>query len=1074
LERPILTQILNTENVQKPKRRRSSWVPYAFIVPFFVVLLLFGIVPLLFSLWVSFNEWGAGAQLDRMRWTGLWTYHYTLEDKYFIPALLRTVRVALFTALPQHLIALPLAYVLHMAFKRLQGVLGTVLFLPYMTSSVAAAGVLGSFFAFGWQFIDWGFSLLGQLPWVGQFIPDANSYFQEASTAFSSLYSTVGWNVLLYLMILNVIPRSVYEAAQLDGAGFWRMFRSISLPLMRPMIFVAFVMSFLKGIQNPGNDWGAGFNQASGDLPTYILHEGFWNSDMGLASEMTVVFFLGLIGVVLVIYALIGRNFSNFETSALTESDQSAIHFPLPSRLALKLVLALSVVASILPVIMVLLNATRSSPASNIDFSAGDALSYNLETLLNDVPTFWQNMWNSVYICTLAAVGVIASSSLAGYAFSFLEFKGRAKMYSVVVGMMLFPSLLNAIPTVMVMVVLDWTNQARAVWVPATASAFGVFLVRQFLTASVPNSLLEAARMDGASEFKIFWSIVLPLARPVLATLGLLTFVTVWNNYSGVLAILRDPETHIAIQAMNNPKLSSAAQTIGIAIATIPALLLFLISAGQIAKGMNITSDVKFNWRTLFARLRLNKNTEIKEVKEIQEITEVAGITTITTITTITKSTEVKAVVPSSALSGADGLRALACLMVIFHHLAQRLNGNEQPEWIKSIQAFIMQGSVGVSAFFVLSGMLLAIPFWKAYLEGKPFPNLLEFTKRRMLRIAPGFYASLVISVLLTAYFVPDAQAIWTRLVAGLTFTSALNHVTFFPADLNGPLWSIGFEVICYALMPLGMAAMFALYAKHSDSDTRSSFRTGLLFWFGILAVVLIAHQLIIKDLIPDSVNRGWEFGLIGGAKSWMPNYNAIGMFGHYILGVMAAGVIVKLRSREQLAKWGFDLLALAALVGMIALLWTTRFNAGAFFSLGNQPYFYPAFPLLIAIMLATLPFSRVLGRLFDNPFARYTAKLSFGLYIWHFLILEIIRLTYNPAFVYFGISTPTEHLTISITALVLAYITAAMSYRFIEEPFLRQNAVTRAKLRQKQEAKEVKEEPEVAAPAVLAEAPSA
>ena len=1011
-----MTNTLKIGMPTTPKRRfRSSWIPYAFILPFFVVLLAFGIAPLLFSLWVSFNDWSAGAQIDRMRWVGLWSYHYTLDDEYFLPALLRTVRVALFTALPQHLIALPLSYVLHMAFKRLQGVLGTVLFLPYISSSIAAAGVLGSFFTFGWQFVDWGLNLLGQLPWVGSFMPNAGQYTQEAQTAFSNLYSNVGWNVLLYLMILNIIPRSVYEAAQLDGAGFWRMFRSVSLPLMRPMIFVAFTMSFLKGIQNPANTWSSPFfDRETTDLPTYILHEGFMNADMGLASGMTVVFFLGLIGVILVIYALIGRNFTNFETSSLTESDQSAINFPLGSRLALKLVLALSVIASILPLVMILLNATRSSPTSNIDFSLGESLSYNLETLLTDVPNFWRNMWNSVYICVLAALGVMVSSSLAGYAFSFLEFKGRARMYSIVVGMMLFPSLLNAIPTVLVMVVLDWTNQARAVWVPATASAFGVFLVRQYLTASVPRSLLEAARVDGATEFKIFRSIVLPLARPVLATLGLLTFVTVWNNYSGVLAILRDPETHIVVQAMNSPKLSSAAQTIGIALATLPALFLFALSAAQIARGMNITSTIKFNvklyWRELWVR-----------------------------------SSE-RSLAPTNALSGADGLRALACLMVIFHHLSQRLNGNEQADAVKNIQAFVMSGAVGVSAFFVLSGMLLAIPFWKAFLNGNPFPNLLEFARRRLLRIVPGFYASLLVSVLFTAFFVPDAQAVLTRLLAGLTFTSALHYTTLFPADLNGPLWSIGFEVICYALMPLFMAGMFFLYARGRETGARASFRTGLGFWFGVLILTLITHQLILTDLVPDNVNRGWEFGLVGGAKSWMPNYNAVGMFGHYILGVMVAGVIVKLRSRKQSANWGFDLLALMAFVVMVGFLWTTRFAPGFSFSLGNQPYFYPTFPLLIAILLGTLPFSRVLGRLFDNPFARYTAKLSFGLYIWHYLILELIRLTYRPAYQYFGISSLGELLTISGVALVLAYITAALSYRYIEEPFLKQNAVARAK----------------------------
>ena len=996
--------------------RRSSWIPYAFVAPFFIVLMAFGIVPLLFSLWVSFNDWSAGAQLDRMQWTGLWTYRYTLEDPNFLPALFRTLRTALFTAVPQHLIALPLAFVLHMAFKRLQGVLGTVLFLPYITSSIAAAGVLGSFFYFGWQAIDWGLGLLGQLPFVGPSIPYASGFVQEAQTAFSSLYSTVGWNVLLYLMILNGIPRSVYEAAQLDGAGFWRMFRSIALPLMRPIIFVAFTMSFLRGIQNPNEAWrNVILDQNSTDLPTYILHEGFAHGDMGLASEMTVMFFLGLIGVVLVLYALIGRNFTHLESSAHTESDQSALRFPLGSRLVLKLLLGLSLVATLLPIVMLLLDATRSSPAQGLDLRPGDALEFNLATLLGEIPNFWKTVWNSVYISGLAAIGVMVSSSLAGYAFSFLEFRGRTKLYALVVGMMLFPSLLSAIPTVLVMVVLNWTDQARAVWVPATASAFGVFLVRQYLTAPVPRTLLEAARVDGASEWRIYARLVLPLARPVLVTLALLTFVTVWNNYAGVLAILRDPETHMVIQAMNSPKLSSSSRAVGLALATLPALLVFLLSAGQIARGMNLGGSAlsRLNFKALMFWRRGDAARSSAAV---------------------------------NTLSGADGVRALACLMVIFHHLSQRLDGNAQTDPIKTVQSFIMSGAVGVSAFFVLSGMLLALPFWKAFLEGREFPNLLEFARRRMLRIAPGFYASLLVSVLLTAYFVPDAQAVLTRLLAGLTFTSALHYTTLFPADLNGPLWSIGFEVVCYALMPLFMVAMFALYAKRAGSGARASLRVGLGFWLGVFVLTLVAHQLILTDLEPDAVNRGWDHGLVGGAKYWTPHYNAVGMFGHYILGVLAAGVIVKLRSRRQMPRWGFDALALLAFAAMVGLLWSTRTAPEFSLSIGSQPYFFPAFPLLVALLLATLPFSRLLGLLFDNPFARYTAKLSFGLYIWHYLILELIRLTFNPNFHYFGISSLSEHLTLSAVALALAYLTAALSYRFIEAPFLEQGAVARAK----------------------------
>jgi hypothetical protein len=108
---------------------------------------------------------------------------------------------------------------------------------------------------------------------------------------------------------------------------------------------------------------------------------------------------------------------------------------------------------------------------------------------------------------------------------------------------------------------------------------------------------------------------------------------------------------------------------------------------------------------------------------------------------------------------------------------------------------------------------------------------------------------------------------------------------------------------------------------------------------------------------VPDSVNRGWDHGLIGGAKYWMPNYNAVGMFAHYILGVITAGVIVKLRQQQTRSSWLFDGIALTAFVVMMVFLWTQRYAPDFAFSLGHQPYFYPIFPLLVAIQLSCLPF---------------------------------------------------------------------------------------------------------------------
>lgn len=395
---------------------------------------------------------------------------------------------------------------------------------------------------------------------------------------------------------------------------------------------------------------------------------------------------------------------------------------------------------------------------------------------------------------------------------------------------------------------------------------------------------------------------------------------------------------------------------------------------------------------------------------------------------------------PSSSqthLTGADGLRAIACLMVVFSHLGQRLARDAQVPAVQFIQDFFVKGAYGVSVFFVLSGFLLSIPFWTRYLEQREFPDLGEYVRRRARRIAPGFYASLIVSFIVTMIFVPDVQHAWLRLISALTFTNAFHYITFFPTDLNGPLWSIGFEVVCYVLMPLCMIGMFRF------SRTRSS-GFAWAYWAGVILLVLVVNQLIVTFLVPYSENRGWQYGIIGGAKIWMPGYNPVGMFAQYVLGILAAGFVAGRRSRSQGTSRTFDAVALIAFLMALGILLSLRFlhpespTEPIQNGLQMQPYMYPVFPGLIAVMLATLPFSRVLGRIFDNPFARFTAKVSFGLYIWHYLLLEVVRLTVLPDFKYFGIKDLGTHLIISAACLGVAYALATLSYRFIESPFLR------------------------------------
>ncbi|MEW6193610.1 MAG: carbohydrate ABC transporter permease [Bacteroidota bacterium] len=164
----------------------------------------------------------------------------------------------------------------------------------------------------------------------------------------------------------------------------------------------------------------------------------------------------------------------------------------------------------------------------------------NYIKLFNKIP-FLQYLQNSVFITGVAVIGIVLSSSIVGYAFSCIEWTGRNTLFYVVIATMMLPIQVTMIPIFVIFKEFGWLNTFKPLTVPMFlgGGAFNIFLMRQFFM-SIPKSLLDAARIDGCSEFKIYWKIVLPLAKPALATVAIMTFMFVWNDFLGPLIYLSD------------------------------------------------------------------------------------------------------------------------------------------------------------------------------------------------------------------------------------------------------------------------------------------------------------------------------------------------------------------------------------------------------------------------------------------------------------------------------------------------------------------------------------------------------
>jgi multiple sugar transport system permease protein len=183
----------------------------------------------------------------------------------------------------------------------------------------------------------------------------------------------------------------------------------------------------------------------------------------------------------------------------------------------------------------------------------------------------------------LVSVGVTAISllfnSLAGYAFAKLRFPGRDRIFAILIASLAIPGQIGMLPLFLLMRQMGLVNTYWGVIVPGLASILGIFLVRQFALA-IPDELLDAARIDGAGEFRIFVSVVLPICRPVLATLALLTFMNTWNDFLWPLIVLTDSSMQtlpVALAGLGGEHaLDTELMMAGAVLTVMPVLLVFL------------------------------------------------------------------------------------------------------------------------------------------------------------------------------------------------------------------------------------------------------------------------------------------------------------------------------------------------------------------------------------------------------------------------------------------------------------------------------------------------------------------
>ena len=199
---------------------------------------------------------------------------------------------------------------------------------------------------------------------------------------------------------------------------------------------------------------------------------------------------------------------------------------------------------------------------------------------------------NSFILSTITVISVLFMDSLVGYTFAKLDFKGKKLMFILILSTMMVPTEMLIIPWYLMVNKLQWINSYWSLLFPGLCTAFGIFMMRQFFT-SIPDDLLDAGRIDGLSEFGVFWRVAMPLVKPALSALGIFTFLGNWNAFLWPVIAVDDPQIYtlpVGLSLFSGEVYNQWDLIMtGATIATLPVLIVFFIFQKQIIEGIHLT-----------------------------------------------------------------------------------------------------------------------------------------------------------------------------------------------------------------------------------------------------------------------------------------------------------------------------------------------------------------------------------------------------------------------------------------------------------------------------------------------------
>ena len=611
-------------------------------------------------------------------------------------------------------------------------------------------------------------------------------------------------------------------------------------------------------------------------------------------------------------------------------------------------------------------------------------------------------MANSITYSVASTLIAVLVATMAGYGLTVYKFKGSKFLQGGILFLAMVPANTLILPLYLMFAGLNLINTPWSVILPATIFPLGAFFVHYYLKTTLNQEVLDAARIDRAGEFRIFWKIGLPAAKPAIAIIFLFSFIQSWNAYLLPLVMLSDPKLYPLTVGLGT-SYGGPELVIASFVAMLPVITMFLIMQRQIDINRLFHQPRKIrNWVLSPKQSKLSDNFK-----------------------TMTEPNQLK----NLRVNGADGFRAVACLLVMFHHAAQRFNPDQSASWIKALHYAGWRSEVGVALFFVLSGCLLSMPFWHAYVNALNGPSLIAYARNRIARIVPGVWLSLIVSTYV-AVKILGGEFNPIRFFSGIFFVYSFHYKTFFPVDTNGPLWTVGLEAWCYICLPIVLAVVFKF-----KRNIKFAF-LGMFLWILFLQGL---QPLIIKKFMTEDYEKGWNFGMTGGAKLWMPYWNFASFFTMFLIGSVAALAICVVRAKGDDLKIKWDVLSVASVIAATFIVLKYEIP-GTPDSFTKQAYLSPWYPSLIALALFAAAVGKHFWKIVDNRFFRHVARVSFGLYLWHWLFLIIVERKLPNDYWSNGSNNIYAWLGMVVFTYSVTWAVAGFSFKYFETPILRWN----------------------------------